>query len=73
MCGIFLVIEILLLCYYKDVNEEGSEMRSNSFYQNVTKMATKLLDIGSIFQVYILPSSFRRMAFLCKYKIVPFC
>lgn len=65
MCGIFLMIKVLLPCYSEHVNEEGFEMRSNSFYQ-ADKMATKLLDIGAIFQIHILPSSFRR-------RIVPFC
>lgn len=64
MCGIFLVIKFLLPYYSEQVNEGGSEMRSNSFYQ-ADKMATRLLDVGAIFQVYVLPSSFRRkMAFL---------
>lgn len=63
MCGIFLVIKVLLPCYSERVNEKGSEMRSNSFYQ-ADKMANKLSDLGAIFQVYILPSPFRRMTFL---------
>lgn len=64
MFGIFLVINFLLPCYSEHVNEGGSEMRSNSFYQ-ADKMATELLDLGDIFQIYVLPSSFRRrMAFL---------
>lgn len=49
MCGTFLMIKVLLPCYSEFVNEEGSEMRSNSFYP-VDKMAIKLLDIGAIFQ-----------------------
>lgn len=65
MCGIFLMIKVLLPCYSEHVNEEGFEMRSNSFY-HADKMATKLLDIGANFQIYILPSSFRR-------RIVPLC
>lgn len=72
MCDIFLAIKVLLPCCSEHVNEEGSEMKNNSFYQ-ADKMASKLLDRGAIFQVYILPSSFRRrMAFLWKYKIVSF-